>query len=517
MLVDARTVPANTLIETDVCVIGAGAAGITLAKEFVGKTFRVCLLESGGFEFDENTQDLYRGESVGVPLPLNVMRLRYFGGSTNHWGNYCSPLNDIDFEAREWVPHSGWPFKKSHLNPFYQRAQAVCQLGPFTYDAEFWESKDNPRLPFVDDCVSTSIFQTREPALRFGTVYREEILKANNITTVLNASVLNVESDYTARTVTRLRVGRFENTRFAVTAKFFILATGAIENARLLLTSNNVIRAGLGNQNGLVGRFFMSHALCNPALFLPSDPLLQATLYMNSKPPVDKLRVTGHLTLSPEVQREHTLLNFNAVFSPIYIARTGLMSLKRLMSRDFDSVAKDLKNILTDMDGVAKATYWKAFKGVIPVQAYSLTTAMEQAPNPESRVSLSSERDAFSIPRVKLDWRLSPVDKWSLRRSLEILGTQLGRAALGRLRIDVNNHDQSWPDVLRDAGHHIGTTRMHLDSKKGVVDENCRVHGMTNLFVAGSSVFPTSGHANPTLTLVALAIRLADHVKGMMS
>jgi choline dehydrogenase-like flavoprotein len=132
-------------------------------------------------------------------------------------------------------------------------------------------------------------------------------------------------------------------------------------------------------------------------------------------------------------------------------------------------------------------------------------------------VSLSSERDAFSIPRVKLDWRLSPVDKWSLRRSLEILGTQLGRSALGRLRIDVNNHDQSWPDVLRDAGHHIGTTRMHLDSKKGVVDENCRVHGMTNLFVAGSSVFPTSGHANPTLTLVALAIRLADHVKGMMS
>jgi choline dehydrogenase-like flavoprotein len=151
------------------------------------------------------------------------------------------------------------------------------------------------------------------------------------------------------------------------------------------------------------------------------------------------------------------------------------------------------------------------------VQAYSLTTAIEQTPNPESRVSLSAERDAFSIPRVRIDWRLAPVDRWSLRRSLEILATQLGRAGLGRLRIDLNDHDQSWPDVLRDAGHHIGTTRMHLDSKKGVVDENCRVHGMSNLFMAGSSVFPTSGNANPTLTLVALALRLADRVKGMMS
>ena len=517
MLVDARTVPTNTIIETDVCIIGAGAAGITLAKEFIGKPFRVCLLESGGFEFDEKTQDLYRGESVGVHLPLNVMRLRYFGGSTNHWGNYCSPLDEIDFEAREWVPYSGWPFKKSHLNPFYQRAQAVCQLGPFTYDAEFWASRNSPRLPFVDDCVSTSIFQTREPAIRFGTVYREEILKSGNITTMLHASVLNLETEYTGRTVNRLSVGRFQSKPFAVTAKVFILATGAIENARLLLTSNDVIRVGLGNQNGLVGRFFMSHAICSPALFLPSDSLLPATLYMNSKPALDKLRVTGHLTLSSETQRQHKLLNFNAVLSPVYVARAGLLSLKRLMSREFDSLAKDLKNIIGDMDGVAKATYWKIIKGVIPVQAYSLTTALEQAPNPESRVSLSSERDPFSIPRVRIDWRLAPVDRWSLSRSLEVLATQLGRAGLGRLRIDLNDHDQSWPDVLRDAGHHIGTTRMHLDSKKGVVDEHCRVHGMSNLFVAGSSVFPTSGHANPTLTLVALALRLADRVKGMMS
>ena len=517
MLVDARTIPENTAIETDVCIVGAGAAGITLAKEFAGQGFRVALLESGGFEVDEKTQDLYRGENVGFPIPLNVMRLRYFGGSTNHWGNYCRPLDEIDFEARDWVPDSGWPFKKSELDSYYQRAQKICQLGPFEYNSEFWQSKTNPPLPFVGNRVVTSIFQVREPAIRFGMVYRKEIVSAGNITTFLYANALNIETNDTARIVTRLRVGCLQGNKFVIAAKLFILATGAIENARLLLLSNNVSKAGLGNQNGLVGRFFMSHALCEPALFLPSDPLIPATLYINSKPAVDNLRVTGHLTLSHETQRHHKLLNFNAVLFPVYVAQTGLMSLKRLMKREFDTLAKELRNVIADIDGVATAAYWKLFKGIIPVQAFSLTCAIEQSPNPASRVTLSSERDAFGKQRVCLNWQLRAVDKVSLRHSLEILGTELGRAGLGRLKIDLKDRDESWPDVIRDAGHHLGTTRMHIDPKKGVVDENCRVHGISNLFVAGSSVFPTSGQANPTLTIVALALRLADYVKRSMA
>jgi choline dehydrogenase-like flavoprotein len=516
MLVDARTLPKNTVIETDVCIVGAGAAGITLAKEFIEQPFRVCLLESGGFEFEEKTQDLYSGENAGFPIPLNIMRLRYFGGSTGHWGNYCSPLDEIDFEARDWIPHSGWPFKKSHLDSYYERAQTICQLGPFAYNCEFWQTKASPLLPFASNRVVTSIFQMREPAMRFGTVYRKEIVKAPNITTFLYANLLNIETDATARTVTRLSVSCLQSNKFVIAGKLFILATGAIENARLLLLSNNISKVGLGNENDLVGRFFMSHALSEPALFLPSDPLIPATLYVNSKPPVDKLKVTGHLTLSEETQRENKLLNFNAVLFPVYMAQTSLMSLKRLMTRQFDTLGKELRNIVADIDGVATAAYWKLLRGVIPVRAFLLTCAIEQSPNPTSRVALSSERDALGKQRVRLDWQLRGVDKRSLRRSLEILGVELGRAALGRLKIDLNESDDSWPDVIRDAGHHIGTTRMHLDPKQGVVDENCRVHGMSNLFLAGSSVFPTSGHANPTLTIVALALRLAAYVKGKM-
>jgi choline dehydrogenase-like flavoprotein len=300
---------------------------------------------------------------------------------------------------------------------------------------------------------------------------------------------------------------------FSINGKLFILAAGAIENARLLLLPTNVARYGLGNQNGLVGRFFMSHALSNPGLFLPSDPLLPATLYLYDKPAVGEVRAIGHLTLSPEVQRQHRLLNFNASLKyPIHVAEKGLLSLKRLMKREFDSLAKDLRNIIGEMDGVSTAAYWKLVKGVIPLEALSLTCAMEQSPNPDSRVTLCAERDALGKQRVRLDWQLRPEDKTSLRRSLEVLGVELGRAGLGRMKITLNDHEAAWGD----GGHHIGTTRMHVDPKQGVVDENCRVHGMSNLFLAGSSVFPTCGHANPTLTLVALAVRLADHVTRRM-
>jgi choline dehydrogenase-like flavoprotein len=515
MLVDARTIPANKIIETDVCIVGAGAAGITLAKEFIGKPFRACLLESGGFEFDEKTQDLYKGEIAGFYIPLNVMRLRYFGGTTNHWGNYCRPLDEMDFEARDWVPHSGWPFKKFQLDSYYERAQSICQLGPFAYEPEFWETKTSPRLPFVGDRVVTSIFQVREPPVRFGTVYREEIVKADNITTFLYANALNIETDIMARTVTRLRVGCLQGNNFWVKAKLFILAAGAIENARLLLLSNDVSKVGLGNQNGLVGRFFMSHALCQPALCLPSDVLLPTTLYLPSKPAVDGLRINGHLSLSAETQRRHKLLNFNAALFPVAIP--GLLSLKRLRQWEFDTLAKDLRNIIADMDGVARAAYSKIFNGVIPVEAFSLTCAIEQAPNPASRVTLTSERDAFGKLRVRLDWRLTAVEKNTLMRSLEILGAELGRAGLGRVRIDLEDRNDAWPGFVGDAGHHIGTTRMHVDPKQGVVDKNCRMHGISNLFLAGSSVFPTCGHANPTLTIIALALRLADHLKGIMA
>ena len=514
MVIDARTVPKNRIIKTDVCIVGAGAAGITLAREFIGRLFKVCLLESGGFEFDEQTQDLYEGRTVGVDVGLRGTRGRYFGGTTNSWGNYCRPLDAIDFETRDWIPHSGWPFSKSHLDPFYQRAQSILQLGPFAYEAEAWETESEPRLPFIGSRVVTSIFQQHQPPLRFGKVYRDEIVKAHNISTFLYANVVNIATDHAARSVTRLRVACLEGNNFWVTAKLFIVATGAIENARLLLLSNNTQSGGLGNQNDLVGKFFMGHPIIEAGLFLPSDPFLPMGLYKYSKPIIGNAKIIGHLSLSAETQRSGKLLNLNAFLDPVSISERGLPSLKRFLKGEFDSWLKDLRNVIGEIDGVASAVFWKVFRGVTPIKAFRLRCTVEQSPNPNSRVTLSLERDALGQNRTQIDWRLSSIEKRSLIRSLTIMGEEFGRAGLGRLKITLDDHDSSWPP---GTCHHAGTARMHVDPKKGVVDENCRVHGISNLFIAGSSVFPTVGHANPTLTIVALAVRLADHVKGIIA
>ena len=526
MLIDARSLSKDHRIETEVCIVGAGAAGVTLAREFIGQPFRICLLESGGLELDRETQSLYQGERTGHPyFPLDMARLRYFGGSTNHWEGWCRPLDEIDFETREYLPYSGWPFDRSHLDPFYGRAQTICQLGPFVYDADAWKLDASPPLPFIGDRIITTIYQFSPPT-RFGKVYRDEIARAGNTTTFLYANVVDMETTETGQTVTRLRVACLDGNKFWVSAKLFILAAGGIENPRLLLLSNKVQSAGLGNQHDLVGRFFMEHPHLVSGLFLPSHPASSTDLYRRPHNTEKKVSVLGALTLSAKALRREQLTNFSAILVPPRSwsqVSKGVASFKRLLS-EFrrgsvpEDFVKHLKNVIVDLDDVAIASYRQFYKSEYPLATWlALENRSEQVPNPDSRVTLTAERDRLGKNRVRLDWRLSSSDKRSIRRGHEIIGEELGRAGLGRLRVVVDDNDSVWDSTMVGGFHHMGTTRMHVDPQQGVVDANCRVHSMSNLFIAGSSVFPTSGYANPTLTIVALAVRLADHVKRIMT
>jgi choline dehydrogenase-like flavoprotein len=344
------------------------------------------------------------------------------------------------------------------------------------------------------------------PQPRFGQVYRQEIDRADNISSYLNANVIEIETTKDARTVTRLRVACLQGNRFWVAARLFILATGGIENARLLLLFNKVQRGGLGNQNDLVGRFFMDHVSLLSGTILLSDPNISTALYLhrvrgfpkNSNPTARiEQRVMGELMLSPEVMRAEKVANFSAV----------------LMSTSWLETKGTGDDFLSSLYGVIKSTraYRKLFEPTL-----RLRNIIELMPNPDSRVSLTNERDSLGQNRVRLDWRLSPSDKRTVRRSQEIIGAELGRAGLGRLMVPLDD-DTSWPPSLEPGlGHHMGTTRMHVDPRRGVVDQNCQVHGVSNLFIAGSSVFPTYGYSPPTLTIVALALRLADHVKSLL-
>lgn len=547
MLINARTLPTGKTLETEVCIVGAGPAGITLAREFSSANFRVCLLESGGLEFDQKTQSLCNGESVGNLFgSLNDQRRLQFGGTANCWkirlgenqiGVRYVPLDNIDFEKRDWLPYSGWPFEKSHLDEFYERAQVVCKLGSFAYDAEFWQDAKTPQLPFTNH-VNNSVFQFGPRAV-FTHEYREELKQARDVTVYLNANLIEIETEETAQTVTRLRVASLSGKEFWVRAKIFVLAAGGIENARLLLLSNKIQTSGLGNQNDLVGRFFMDHPLVRCGELIPTHPdIFNKTAFYDLRR-VKNVPIMGKLTLTEEVMRREQLLNISAVLFPIpkpYQLK-AVNSLKTLLtsihnSETRKSSLKLLSNAMIGLDYILPAAYravmkqqpflpslawggWSYEKNPKRFASFQVLHQTEQAPDPDNRITLSGDRDRLGRQNIKLHWRWNDIDIHTIKRVQEILKQEIAHAGIGELIIE---RDGNLPKLLHPGTHHhMGTTRMHDDPKQGVVDRNCKVHGVSNLFVASSSVFPTGGYANPTLSIVALAIRLADHVKTIMA
>lgn len=514
MHTDARTLDDGTLIDGDICVIGAGAAGISMALEWIGSPHRVILLEGGGFDLEPRLQALYRGESVGRPYyPLEAARLHYFGGTTGHWAGFCSTMDPIDFERRDWVPHSGWPIRREDLEPFFARAQYLPELGPFEYDAAYWEALDPDviRLPLDEKVVWTKMWQFSRPT-RFGTVYRDQIVNAPNVHLYTYANVCEVEANESVTAVRGLRVVTIDGKTHRVQARHYVLACGAIHNARLLLASNRQTARGLGNENDQVGRYFMEHIEISGAqlVFTKPQPIKMYALLHG------QTRARGELALTREAQREHRVLNGTASFQPGGLSKNPKGTFQTLTP----DLLEGFMRLGQDRDETHSGDSSDALPPTpFPQREGHLLTRQEQAPNPDSRVSLSAERDELGMPRIVLDWRLTELDKRSIRVFYEVLGRALGSAGLGRIRLAewlLEENDNVWPSFLSGSWHHMGTLRMHQSPRNGVVDADCRVHGLGNLYVAGSAVFPTAGSANPMLALIALTLRLSDHLKTKM-
>ena len=568
MFIDARTIPNDTIIDSDICIIGAGAAGITLARQFSGQPFRVIVLESGDLKADSATQSLYAGKSTGLPYyPLEAARLRMFGGTTNHWGATCRPFSDIDFETRDWIPHSGWPIRKDDIQPYYDRARAICWVGSPDWDLADWEQRDrSPVLPIAGGRVASRVAQVVPVEERsFAKHYHADIDRATNVSTYLHANVTEIETNDTASTVTGVRVACLSGNKFSVKAHTFILAAGGMENPRILLYSNRRQTAGLGNQHDLVGRFFMEHPRLEFGVIVPADRHLDVGFYKAHS--VSNTRLLGYLGLTEDTIRKEQLVDIQVKMLPIYSAAyrashkapevASLQYLvqklrRREMPDDFGThVSNVFGDLLTAQDYflptapfpvpkplalrklfAANASERESLLPTLfgdiafvandklmsntPIDHVRLSTRIDSTPNPDSRVKLGNERDALGLPRIDFHWQLSPLDKHSVRRTLEILGAELGRAGLGRLQILIDDDDTTWPKDTRGGWHHMGTTRMSADPTRGVVDRNCQVHGISNLFIAGSSVFPTAGSGTPTMLLVSLALRMADHIIGLM-
>lgn len=517
------------MLETDVCIIGAGPAGISLARAFDGKPFRVILLEGGKLRRDRGSQALYKGENVGLHYEaLDQARSRYFGGSSNCWGGFCRPLDTHDFEVRDWVPNSGWPIRRADLMPYYQRAHSLFQLGPFEYDPATWEDwigKPDARLVQFGRERAMNVISQLSPPTRFGRQYRDDISRSHNVSAYLNANVTEIETPGTGSRVTGVRVRTISGSAFGVSAQHYILATGGIETPRLLLASNRYQAAGVGNQHDLVGRYFMDHPRLRSGAILFRNKSANSAIYdlhvtLPGAIRAHGVKIAAYFGLTPETQRAERLGNTRCYTVSRYVgddpaSYTAVSHLRQAVhgaGSVLDRSAADIVNIFKQLPKVAVLAAGLKLRLPMLARGFALETVVEPTPLPDSRVTLGTELDPLGMPRVRVDWRLGELEKRTIRRTQEILGEEMLQSGAGSVVVDAPAENDAWPDNLAGCWHHMGTTRMHDDPRRGVVDAQCRVHGMENLYIAGSSVFPTCGSDMPTITIVALALRLADKI-----
>ncbi len=532
MLIRADSLDDNQVIESDVCIVGGGAAGITLALELAAGGMFVTLLESGFLDFDAATQDLYRGDNVGEPLTvlggevgLDEIRLRWLGGTTNHWAGYCRPLQPVDFQRRDHLEVSGWPIDHDDLLPFWARAAEWCRITDSEFAPAVWQERSGMKLPPISNRVVAPVaFQIAFP-MPFGEVYRDDLLRSTRLRVILGANVVKLADD--GRHVSSAEIRTLGGLKLRARSNAFVVASGGIENARLLLASTDGHPSGLGNNNDLVGRYFTEHLQSYAGFALFEAPLVDLKGFHGEDVEIIRGRHAGSV---------HGVKYALALTSEhVTSANTTGLEIQFALGHLPDGVPyQPGGDTMAEVGALLSAVAGKS-----PATAAYVQVLAEQRLNPDSRVTLSSETDPFGMPRTRLDWRHTPQDRAAILSGLRTVAEQVGATGAGRFQIipggvhaDAADHMipgeflslyRSSPDEFDPLGfpvgvgfHHMCTTRMAADPTEGVVDANCRVHGIDNLWMAGSSVFATGGVATPTFNIVALALRLSDHLASVV-
>jgi choline dehydrogenase-like flavoprotein len=524
MILDAKKGFGQELPSYDICIVGAGAAGITLALELEATGRRICLLEAGGSGYEAATQRLYEGQIVGQPYPmLRDTRVGALGGSTTVWAGWCRPLEALDFEQRDWSGACGWPFGLDELRAYYARAHAICGLADFDYAPERWTGVlGSARLLARDATFSNQIFHVN--VRNFGEHYRERLRQAKNIDLVLHAPVTRLRME--GPTCMAVQIRTLGGHEFAVSANHFVLAGGGVENARLLLLSAPEPARAPGNAHGLVGCYFTDHPFVDPGWLVLREPDRLEFYRLRS---VGSTRsassVRGVLSLRPEVLERERLMNVGLCFHPRYeshrvFATEGVKAFLQLWNKFKKrgvpgAVWPYAREAARAPHQLVVALARKIAVGDGPERRWRMRAAFETAFRYENRVMLSDERDSLGRRKVRIEWRIGEADVENMRRVMQLFDQAVRQAGIGHFEGAFPDEPSAWRQAVEAGKHHMGTTRMHVAPEHGVVDENSRVHGASNLFVTGSSVFPSGGYANPTLTIVALAVRLGDHLSSL--
>lgn len=548
MIEDVCDLPDGQELRADICIAGAGAAGITLALELIGSGLSVLLLESGGAKPEARTQQLYEGKVADERLhsPPHRYRQRRFGGTTTLWGGRCIPLDDIDFEVRDYMPHSGWPVGPEAVRPYYPRANELCEAGAFQYRAgeAFQRPLRAMMAGFTSEHFTTDSLERFSCPTDFGVRYGQRLREAANVRVLLHANVMRIAFHPDRTAVDAVRVRTLTGRSFTVRARVCVLATGGLEVARLLLANTDVFPAGIGNQHDQVGRYYMCHIAGTLGTLRLTVP--DSAVWHGYDVSDEGIYCRRRIALTRETQRRLGLGNFiarlhhpritdpahrTAVLSALQLAK-GLISYeygKRLHGEESLTLGDWLAhvaNVARAPGDVCAFAYHmlrdrflakRKFPSIIVRSAaghYSLDFHAEQQPNPDSRITLTGDLDALGMPRLKVDWRYTALDVRTCREAIRLLATDIEAAGIGRFEYDPGTIEQEMSRYGAYGGHHLGTARMGTDPRTSVVDADGRVHGLTNLYIAGGAVFPTSSQANPTLTIVALAARLAAHLRA---
>jgi choline dehydrogenase-like flavoprotein len=552
MIIDSRELTEGTVFEADICIVGAGPAGITLACEMLDSGLSIVVLEAGSLAFDKRAQEGLWGELEEGTLhsPPHMYRRRVLGGTSSIWGGRCVPLDPIDLERRNYVPKSGWPIPWEELERYYLRAQPYFEAGAFDYSVSTTLGTGAPETieGFQDPDILADRIERFSPPTDFGKRYCRTLAYASNVKLLLSAEALHLVAPASVVKELEAVAG---GKRIRVRSKRCVLAAGGLETPRLLMLSDLTRRGGFGNEGGALGRFYMCH-LENTLGRLQLTPK-ERPITLHFERSVDGVYVRRKLGIAAESQRRHGLLNTtfrfhhplisdpshrNGTLSAVYLLKDAVLPEYRRKLATIEIANRDKLhrnaslwlahgvNVVREAPAVALFCIDWTCRRILAKRklpfvvvsnrhgCYPLDVNAEQIPNSDSCVLLGQRTDHHGRRLLRVDWRTASQDLDSLVRTMRLL--QRGFALSGVARLDCDE------DALQDAvsastpvgGHHIGTTRMADIPRDGVVDSNCAVHGIKNLYCVGSAVFPTCGHANPTLTIVALAVRLADHLKA---
>lgn len=515
---DLRAIDDDTAIETDLCLIGSGPAGWAIAEELRDSSLRIVMLESGGQTLHPDADALNEVEDVGMPL-FNG-RARVLGGTSRVWNGRCIPFDDIDYEERPWLPLSGWPLNGETIARYVDRASEHLGAGPY-YERDKRRPMPEglkPR-PDVDSALLRSTWWENPTHIDFGRVLTAR--RNPNLWVLVRATATHLNIDPSGRQIESVEVADADGRRLTVRSRAVVLCAGGVENARILLYSSRVNPNGVGNMHGAVGRYLMDHPRDFELIARVEAPDTNRFRDLFGPYKLDNARgrhdFSYGFVLSPELQRAKGLLNAAALPFEAYADDDPVGAMMRLAKGPRDRALRDVGFAASQPGFLLRGLHShlvKRQKIRRKVERIGFLVVSEQSPDPESRVQLSQRRDRLGLPVAKIDWRIGELEAKSQAVLAQTIATEFARLGLPQVRVADWVRDGRLKEAkFVDGCHPSGTTRMAKDPRNGVVDADCQVHGVDRLYVVGSSVFPTGGHANPTLMIVALAVRLSRHLE----